>query len=95
MPSLYQKPSNQGDIEDTLIDYIQDLDMPKLDTDESNALEQEITNEEVKMAIKEMDADKVSGIDGLPIEFYRMFYSKLENFFIKSNERGCPRWPVM
>ena len=50
----------------------------KLEKNEADLLEGEITQEEIALAIRQMKKDKSPGIDGLPADFYKVFYGRLK-----------------
>ena len=60
--------------------YLQSLDTPKLPDQQRKELDKDITQLEVAQAIRDLPNNKVGGTDGLPIQFYKMFYPKLKNF---------------
>ena len=61
--------------------YLDDLKSPKLSKQQKAELDKDIDEKEIKNIIKQMKGDKVLGTDGIPIEFYRMFYTKISKLF--------------
>lgn len=57
--------------------YLNKLDIPKMSKENENALNLEITKEEIEQAIDSMKSGKRAGPDGLPIDFYKKFKDKL------------------
>ena len=47
-------------------------------TNQNEKLIKPINKNELKEAINQMENDKSPGIDGIPIEFFKTFYSKIE-----------------
>lgn len=57
--------------------YLNKLDIPKISKENENALNLEITKEEIEQAIDSMKSGKRAGPDGLPIDLYKKFKEKL------------------
>ncbi len=57
--------------------FLNDLNVPKLSEEESKTLDEEITKQEITDAIGSMHARKAAGLDGIPIDLYKTFQSKL------------------
>ena len=58
--------------------------MPKLDENDSNSCEGEITDQECIKAIKEMKNQKSPGSDDITTEFYKLFWNEIKEYFLKS-----------
>ena len=56
----------------------------KLSDNNKNSIETPITLEEIGQVIKKMKNNKSPGSDGFPVEFYKMFWSKLKYFILRS-----------
>ena len=54
----------------------------KIEDDERDNIENEITEQEVANALKQMARNKTPGVDGLSVEFYIVFFSKLKRFMV-------------
>ena len=52
---------------------------PKLLPDVKSELDFPITQEEIGQAILQMAQNKSLGPDGIPIDWYKMFYSRIKN----------------
>ena len=65
-------------------DYIADVKLPSLDDNEKQRCDRQVTEEELKSAVKEMKKDSAPGKDGLPLEFYQMFWRQLKGPLLKS-----------
>lgn len=73
--SLYRSECNQdSDAQETFLDQLQ---FQLLSDDIKNELDRNITAEELSEAIQNMNSGKAPGPDGLPIEFYKTFKTKL------------------
>ena len=57
--------------------FLDKLDIPHIPEESKNELEKELSLEEVSHAIKNMKGGKASGLDGLPIDMYKLFKEKL------------------
>ena len=57
--------------------FLNDLNIPKLSEEESKLLDEELTKQEISDAMGSMQAGKAAGLDGIPIDLYKTFQSKL------------------
>lgn len=64
-------------------DFFSNLAMPTLDDSDKSKLENVITTSEINEAIKKLKSGKSPGPDGFPIEFFKMFASKLVPLLLK------------
>lgn len=53
------------------------VDFPTLSQDSSEKLEQDITLEEVQIAMAQLQPGKTPGADGIPVEFYSTYQELL------------------
>ena len=51
---------------------------------ESDALEGELTEDEISQSLQNMKHNKSPGIDGFPSEFYKVFWRKLKVFVVRT-----------
>ena len=72
------------DIDDVPISDVIGENGCKLNMEESNSLEGEITYEELVNALKNMKNSKSPGMDGFTAEFFKFFWVDLGNFILKS-----------
>lgn len=84
--------------DDNFNDFCSDL--PRVSEDVAKELGEPMTLEEIHAALRSMDGGKAPGIDGLPSEFYRAFWSVLcidllevfeESFAVGSLPQSCRR----
>ena len=61
--------------------YITDLDMPRLTNEALSQLEMPLTLAELSLAVKELKNNKASGIDGLPIDWYKVFWNRIKHSY--------------
>ena len=80
---LYQKKETKCI---NLKSYVPDL--PTLNKNESSLLEGLITWEEATNALKNMKNGKSPGTDGLTVDFFKFFWSKIGGFVIRSLNEG-------
>ena len=64
--------------------FVQNENIPKLDEDSKNSCEGVITKEESIKAIKSMPNGKSPGTDGIPIEFYKIFWNDISDILLES-----------
>ncbi len=77
---LYEKRRNL----DGMDEYLENLNIPSLNENEKQSCEGLITLAEAASAVKLMKNNKAPGSDGLPIEFYKMFWLRIGNYYIDS-----------
>ena len=63
--------------------YLNSFDTPKINEETRNYLDSPITLEEIACAVKQLNNNKMSGCDGIPIEFYKVMWPKLKDFLFK------------
>lgn len=75
-----------------LANYLDNIDLPLLTSEDSSALEADITVKEVEGAISSFAPWKSPGLDGIPSEWYHTFGSKLAPHplwvFTKARQEG-------
>ena len=59
-------------------EYIQSLTIPTITADDQARCDQDITVEELASAIKLLNNDSAPGSDGLPAEFYKVFWLQIK-----------------
>ena len=62
--------------------YVEKLVIPQIPEELKVELDQTISLTEVSNALKDMKHNKSPGSDGLPVEFYKVFYGKIKKIFI-------------
>ena len=72
-----------NNISDSMDDYIDSLNIPSLSQAEQTLCDEEITIEELEQAVNCMNSDSAPGADGLPAEFYKVFWSHLKSPLLK------------
>lgn len=58
-------------------------DLPKLSEEDKRSCDQEITPEEIQESINKAQLNRAPGFDGIPIEFYKLFWDKIKPIFMK------------
>ena len=83
---FYEKLYSKENINDNDIkSYLNDInDNKKLNDNERESLEGKITDKECKEAIQKMKNNKSPGSDGLPVEFYKVFWPEIKKTLIDS-----------
>ena len=75
---LYSKPNqNEWDMNK----YMEKLDYPKIEQKMKEELEKPIDEKELGEALMLLKNSKSPGVDGLPADFYKVFWIKLKRFF--------------
>ena len=79
---LFSKSANTSDLE--LANVLENSTYPKLNTVESDGLECELLLPEISKALQNMKNGKAAGIDGFPVEFFKVFWNKLKDFVLRA-----------
>ena len=70
--------------EEEIKQFLEGIGLKKLTTQEVAGLQHEITNKEIHEAMLSFPSGKAPGMDGLPAEFYKTFWSSIGPFFCKT-----------
>ena len=83
--SFYQTlyTSKKGYSHEKLEKFIEGITLPELSNDEMLSCEGILTTAECQKAIKGMKNNKSPGNDGLPIEFYKIFWPSIKHEFLE------------
>ena len=84
---LYSSKDNEL-ININLQDLFRNVEIKKLNTEESKAIEGPIKYEEVALVLKAMSNNRSPGSDGFSAEFFKMFWKKIGYFIIRSINYG-------
>ena len=83
--NLYSNQDGDQTLHDVARDtFFNSLDIPKLNDDEKNALEEPLSKPELFDVIRSIKTNKTPGYDGLPIEFYIVFWPDVCDMLIDS-----------
>ena len=77
---LYSTNKNKNSI--TLKEFMNDKKLPKLNEEDKKSIEHKITEQEICSMIKTFANDKSPGLDGIPIEFYKVLWNDIKTHFI-------------
>ena len=81
--TLYTKEaSNINDTSDSSL--LQNLTIPKVSDTLNEQTEQDITIDEIAFASKQLPNNKSPDSDGLPTEFYKLFWKNIKSFVFNS-----------
>ena len=84
MKSFYKDLYSKKELDDG-DSFLNTINLPKtMPRDIENDLKTDINLEEIKKAVKMMKPNKSPGEDGLPIEFYRIFWDDIEDCLFNS-----------
>ena len=64
--------------------YFLENEVPKLSHDKKMFCDQDIHENECKKALSELKNNKTPGCDGLPVEFYKFFWNRLQTLILDS-----------
>ena len=74
-------------------DFCDNLDISKLDQDLKEELEEPVTVQELGIALKAMKNNKSPGLDGLPADFWKVFWGRIKELYwrviVNSIREGC------
>ena len=65
-------------VSDLMNNYINDLNLPSLNEEERISCDRTISEEEVRASLKSMKDGSAPGCDGIPTEFYKVFWNQLK-----------------
>jgi hypothetical protein len=84
--TLYTQPQdkNTWQVEEDEEYFLKNEDIPKLNDDEKDMLDLDITEDEITQAVKDLPNSKAPGSDGIPIDFYKCFWTKVKKPVIES-----------
>ena len=88
---LYTTTKSENDISGENIPPFlgNDIDTPTISDENKITLEGDIQEQEILNAIKSTANNKAPGLDGLPIEFYKVFWVDIKNYFMQSIIESC------
>jgi hypothetical protein len=89
--SLYSSRETVESWDSELVDqfFINDNNIPKLDEEDRALCEGKISEGECVEVIKTFKNGKSPGTDGLPIEFYKIFWNDIKNLVFNSFYYSC------
>ena len=80
--NLYKSSRTDPDITLKISSFLNDLNIPTLSEDQKNICEGTISAEECYRLLDSFDINKTPGIDGIPIEFYKIFWPLISDSFM-------------
>lgn len=81
---LYKSKTNYVDQLDNINQFLDDRIIKTLTEEQKATCEGNITTDEILAVMRDMKRDKTPGIDGIPIEFYSIFWEDLGHFMVRS-----------
>jgi len=63
---------------------LNNLNLPSLNEESAESLEGPLTITELANAVRSMNNDKVPGLDGFPVDFFKFFWSDLNTFILRA-----------
>ena len=64
------------------LSYLDKLNLPKISEEDKNRLEAPIMQDEIAKALLSMPNNKSPGVDGLPPDWYKVFYHKIKDLLL-------------
>ena len=84
--NLYKEDKCERDIISKTEKIINDLTIPKITETEQKECDRSFTEKEIGNAVKTMKNGSSPGYDGIPIEFYKIFWNEIKSSLIASFE---------
>ena len=81
--NLYKSSTTDPHIAIKISSFLNDLNIPALSEDQKKFCEGKISAEECFRLLDSFDNNKIPGNDGIPIEFYKTFWSLISDSFMK------------
>ena len=81
---LYNKLQGNEALSDQYKAFTRSLDIPRLNDEDKEECEYEITESEVALALKSMHNGAVPGLDGIPCEIYKVFWKTIKDPLMES-----------
>ena len=85
--SLYSNLGNGINNED-LSAYLDKISIPQISNNTKIICDDELTLEEIHKAFKSLALNKTPGIDGLPVEFYRVFWEDIKDILLNTYQNS-------
>ena len=82
--NLYTKDIDVDDTFEAMNGFLDDVQCPKLSTDEALSCESEIEIKDISYALSQLNNDSAPGSDGITVPFYKVFWKKLQNPLLHS-----------
>ena len=70
--------TTRGDIN---YSYLDSLDIPKISQEDRQLMDCDIELDEISLALKQLNNEKSTGSDGIPLNLLKVFWAKLKEFF--------------
>ena len=78
------KETNTQDVTEHLQNFKRNLNIPQVSEHAKEYCDSNITEEEVKIAVSKMNNGSSPGLDGIPVEFYKIFWEYIKEPLLKS-----------
>ena len=72
------KTNNQWKLEESNDYFLNENDIPQINDEDKETLDNNISIDEIAQAVKDLPNSKSPGSDGLPIDFYKIFWAKIK-----------------
>ena len=81
---LFSKPQNHNPPETNLNTLLETIETRILNIEESNKIEGLISVTELSNSLSKMNNNKTPGLDGFPVDFYKVFWIKIKWFVLRA-----------
>ena len=81
---LYKSTLTEEEILEELEMFVENLDIPKIPIEEHERQKLAVNDNELLIALKSLQNGKSPGIDGIPNEFYKVFWNDIKNYLIEA-----------
>ena len=82
--NLYSNPNADQSISNDIELFLEGIEIPKLSDEDKQIIDQPITKQELYNTLVSMKLNKTPGFDGLPVEFYIVFWPDISEMYLNS-----------
>ena len=87
--NLYKRKINEDEMESKIDNFMHNCtDIPSLTANERNELESPLTEQELLKGLKELNNGSAPGSDGITVEFFKMFWTRIKPFVVNSFKKA-------
>ena len=81
---LYKKQQDGNNLENIMDNFLDSVEIPQLNNVDKDFLDKPISKQEIYETLTSMKHNKSPGLDGLPVEFYIVFWKDLSDMLLNS-----------
>ena len=79
---LYKSSNSDAENRQNIVKFLENLNIPQLTEEKKLTCEDKISAEECYNILESFQTDKTPGNDGIPIEFYKVFWPLISDPFL-------------